>query len=305
MTKDELTEWLSTCRTIRPVVGGNYDRIADELISSGLVTVTAPWKPQAGKMALLGERRIWVIGQWHDGQWLVQFCNSDESIFGPLCLARPDQLSPIGEQMDDVILAWHFCGDTLRDGRPIPPDGEWLVHDGEVIPCQSGLHASERIIDALKYAPGSTICRVEVRGDIKYHDNNKLAGRERRILWRVDGEQLLHKFARQCALDVIHLWKAPDVVSQYLETGDEALRKDARKAAGAAQEAAAEAAAWAAQEAAAEAAAAGAAAWAAAGAAQEAAAGAAAWAATSWGAARAAQNERLTKMVEEARSKED
>jgi hypothetical protein len=185
--------------------------------------------------------------------------------------------------MGDTILAWHFCDDTLRDGRPIPPDGEWLVHDGDVIPCVNGLHASARIIDALKYAPGSTICRVEVRGDIKRHGNDKLVGRERRILWRVDGEQLLRKFARSCALDVIHLWKAPPIVRQYLETGDESIRA----AAGAAENAA-RAAAWAAARAAARAAA-----WAAAGAAENA-ARAAAW---------AAQNERLTRMVEEARSR--
>jgi hypothetical protein len=27
--------------------------------------------------------------------------------------------------MKDHVLAWHFVGATLRDGRPIPPDGEW------------------------------------------------------------------------------------------------------------------------------------------------------------------------------------
>ena len=25
-------------------------------------------------------------------------------------------------------LAWHFVGDRLRDGRPVPKDGEWLEH---------------------------------------------------------------------------------------------------------------------------------------------------------------------------------
>jgi hypothetical protein len=32
--------------------------------------------------------------------------------------------------------------------------------------CVTGLHASKRIIDALQYAPGNTICRVECRGKI-------------------------------------------------------------------------------------------------------------------------------------------
>ena len=29
--------------------------------------------------------------------------------------------------MTGTVLAWHFVGDTLRDGRSIPPDGEWSV----------------------------------------------------------------------------------------------------------------------------------------------------------------------------------
>ena len=58
--------------------------------------------------------------------------------------------------------AWHFVGEMLRDGRPVPPDGEWLVHDGKLVMCESGYHASEQLLDALYYAPGSIICRVEM-----------------------------------------------------------------------------------------------------------------------------------------------
>ena len=47
---------------------------------------------------------------------------------------------------------YHFTGDTLRDGRPIPKPGVWLKHDGPVIPCKSGLHASEHPFDALEPA---------------------------------------------------------------------------------------------------------------------------------------------------------
>jgi hypothetical protein len=109
--------------------------------------------------------------------------------------------------MSDTTLAWHFVGDTLRDGSPVPPDGEWLVHDGPVECCRSGLHASERLIDALEYAPGATICRVECRG-IEDRHNDKIAARERRILWRIDGGPILREFARRQALTVIHLWAA-------------------------------------------------------------------------------------------------
>lgn len=128
-----------------------------------------------------------------------------------------------------MIEAWHFVGDTLHDGRPVPADGETLRHDGPLMICASGLHASKRIIDALCYASGDTICRVLCAGDI-VHDRDKLVCTERTIWWRVNGENLLREFARERARSVLHLWDAPAVVRQYLETGDEAIR-DAAKAA--------------------------------------------------------------------------
>jgi hypothetical protein len=179
--------------------------------------------------------------------------------------------------------AWHFVGETLRDGRPIPADGATLVHDGPLVMCEAGLHASKRIIDALGYAPGNTICRVECVGKI-ITDDDKLVCSERTILWRVDGEYLLREFARWCALSVAHLWGMPDVVKTYLETGDENLRAAASAAAWAAAWAAARAAAWAA-------------AWDDA----SAAAGAAARNAA-WDAARGAQNTQLEQMVRGGRN---
>ena len=131
----------------------------------------------------------------------------------------------------DAVLAWHFLRNDgkLRDGRDAPPDGEWLVHDGPVIPCESGLHASENILDALHNAPGNIICRVELRGGIQEHGDpvDKLVGRERRILWRLNaetGERVLREYARWAALQVIDLWDAPDVMREYLVTGDESIR---------------------------------------------------------------------------------
>ena len=40
------------------------------------------------------------------------------------------------------IIAYHFTSDTLRDGRPIPPIGEWLEESDELKLCVKGLHAS-------------------------------------------------------------------------------------------------------------------------------------------------------------------
>ena len=146
-------------------------------------------------------------------------------------------------------LAWHFVGETLRDGRPIPPDGKWFAHKGPVVMCETGLHASTRMIDALMYAPGNTICRVAV-DIIKQRDADKLVARRRKILWRYDAEDTLRQFARQSALSVAHLWDMPDVVREYLVSGDDNLRDAAwaaaRDAASAARDAAWNAAAWAA-----------------------------------------------------------
>jgi hypothetical protein len=175
------------------------------------------------------------------------------------------------------VYAYHFVGEKLRDGRPIPPDGEWLVHEGEMVICESGLHASKRPMDALAYAPGRTLCLVECEDIVDEHAD-KFVCRRRKIVKRIDATELLWKASREFALSVIHLWDAPQVVRDFLTTGDESLRAAARAAAGAA--------AWDAARAAARAAA-----WAAAWDAARAAARAAAWdaaRAAAWDAARAA-----------------
>jgi hypothetical protein len=135
-----------------------------------------------------------------------------------------------------MIVGYHFTGEKLRDGRAIPPIGEWLEHDGPVEPCTSGLHASIDPFDALKYAPGNLLHRVELEGDLISHGDpvDKWVGRRRRIMESIDAEKLLREFARWCALQVVHLWECPPVVRQYLETGDESLRAAARDAASAA-----------------------------------------------------------------------
>ncbi len=129
-----------------------------------------------------------------------------------------------------TLKAWHFTeGATLRDGRPVEV-GEWLAHEGEVRICHSGLHASVRPLDALRYAPGNHIWRVEC-ADIEATEDDKLVCRLRRPIWGFDAGAMLHRFARKCAMDVAHLWNPPDVVLRYLRTGDESIRAAAGDAA--------------------------------------------------------------------------
>ena len=159
------------------------------------------------------------------------------------------------------IIGYHFTGDKLRNGDPIPAIGQWLKHDGKIIVCRSGLHASKHPFDALQYAPGNMLHKVILKGGLKSHGEptDKYVGRHRKILASINAEPLLKAFARKCALEVVHLWECPRVVKQYLETGDEKIRAAARAAVRAAERAAAwasaRAAAWAAARAAARAAA--------------------------------------------------
>src|SRR3990167_10443381 len=131
----------------------------------------------------------------------------------------------------DSIIAWHFVGAKLRGGRDIPRDGEWLNHKGPISMCKKGLHASRHPFDALTYAPGAMLCRVECRNDVK-EQSDKLVCRDRRILCRVDVTNLLYEFAREQALSVLPAWpNPPEVVVEYLKTGNMSLRVAARRAA--------------------------------------------------------------------------
>ena len=60
----------------------------------------------------------------------------------------------------NTLLAYHFTDDTLRGGRPLPKINTWLSHEGPIVPCRSGLHASVHPYDALTYSPGNVPARA-------------------------------------------------------------------------------------------------------------------------------------------------
>jgi hypothetical protein len=126
--------------------------------------------------------------------------------------------------------AYHFVGDTLRDGSPVPPDGETLVHDGPLTLCQSGFHASRSVYQALSYAPGPILCRVHCAGEI-HEVPDKLVCSERTIIARIDASDVMWDFARSCVKDVLPFWDAPGIVVEYLDTGRESIRLAAWRAA--------------------------------------------------------------------------
>ena len=141
-----------------------------------------------------------------------------------------------------MTLAWHFAGTQMRDGSRLGAPGEVETYDGPLEMCESGLHASERLLDALKYAPGSLLRRVRLSGEILRGDDKLVASR-REVLWECDMTPALRLFARRCAFDVAHLLDMPPIVREYLMTGREGIGYAARNAASAAAGAAARAAA--------------------------------------------------------------
>ena len=199
--------------------------------------------------------------------------------------------------MDEKVLAWHFTdGMKLRDETPL--ECRLYETDGEPVMCRRGFHASERIIDALRYAPGAIVSRVELSGII-VRGTDKLVATRRRVLWFVDATAILHEFACRCAegaLNVAHVtdqrswgaiaakrrWLAGELTAADLaaawDAAWDAARAAARAAAWDAARDAATAAAWAAARAAARDAA--------------------------WAAARAAKNALLTEMVQAAHEKQ-
>ena len=99
---------------------------------------------------------------------------------------------------EEKILAWHFTeGATLRGGQPLEV-GKTYTYRGDVEICKSGYHASRRLIDALRYAPGAQISRVECWGDVQ-EQNDKLVARNRTVLWTLDATMVLHEFACRVA----------------------------------------------------------------------------------------------------------
>ena len=158
---------------------------------------------------------------------------------------------------------------------------------GTPVLCEHGLHASERLIDALKYAPGHMLYVVQLGGEI-VKGEDKVVAQERTYVSFLNAKELLREFARKQALINIKKIKPYTteedyaIIIKWLKTGDKKYQIAARSAAAAA--------AWSAADSAAESAA------------ESAAHSAARSAADSAArlAARSAADKMLTKMVKEA-----
>jgi hypothetical protein len=122
--------------------------------------------------------------------------------------------------------AWFFAtkSRTLAnsDGRPIVI-GETHEVSLPIKCCKHGLHGCVDILDALSYAPGSIVYRVDLSGKMDKTDDKIAAQKRTYLAGGIDVSKLLIDFACQCALDVAHLWDMPAVVREYLQTQNPAL----------------------------------------------------------------------------------
>lgn len=98
------------------------------------------------------------------------------------------------------ILAWHWAPNTLRTrySDEAIVVGQTLKAKGPLELCENGMHASLCPFDALQYAPGSMLCRVQLSGEVIKGDD-KLCARSRKTVAIYDADHMLHEFACLCA----------------------------------------------------------------------------------------------------------
>lgn len=109
------------------------------------------------------------------------------------------------------MVGWHFLPDDKRmqfGKRELVEVGKTYEAVGLLRLCKNGMHASRRIIDALKYAPGPICCKVELRKEI-IEDIDKAVARARHVIAMVDATKILHEFACLCAEDALKLVSSP------------------------------------------------------------------------------------------------
>jgi hypothetical protein len=165
-------------------------------------------------------------------------------------IKRDDEQIQAGSQ-PQPLRGWHFVRNDgclgYNDGRKVEVGTTYTV-DCEPVLCKSGLHWSTRLLDALKYAPGSILCRVEsVEGHVVVEGDDKCVSTARKVIAMKQADDLLVELSRLFAAKVF--WKHfkredyPDIV-KWLDEGDVSFRSAAERATYSAARNAAESAAY-------------------------------------------------------------
>jgi len=103
--------------------------------------------------------------------------------------------------MSERMRGYHFVREdrTLCDGQKLRVGKVYRLPPGAQPALRKhGYHASADVLDALGYAPGPILCRVELRGAI-VHGSNKAVATKCKVLSARDVTRELHEFAVWCA----------------------------------------------------------------------------------------------------------
>ena len=110
------------------------------------------------------------------------------------------------------LTVWHFAGSTLRDGKPLPNAGTRLPRVEKPVPCERGYHGSVRLLDALRYAPGTLLAQCDLRGTIIANGNpvvdKHVASVRVYLTDYVDVRAVLVAWSRRVALHAIRVTAA-------------------------------------------------------------------------------------------------
>jgi len=129
------------------------------------------------------------------------------------------------------MIGWYFSNQPLAH-----VSGKWQIYAGEKVKFNEGLSITTYAFDALHLdtsCDGSILHRAELEGElVKWGEEClRVFGRRRMILQSFYAEPMLWRFARWCALQVVHMWNPPMIVQSYLKSGHESDRRAANAAA--------------------------------------------------------------------------
>ena len=137
------------------------------------------------------------------------------------------------------MLAWYFAGKHNKlgfgDNRLV---GVGKMHTVTCVPvlCESGLHGSVRVMDALDYARSAMLYRVDITRNVRI-GADKICGQHRKYLSGFDATDVLREFGRKQALINVSKVKPHCTASEYdeiinwLDTGNPKIRASAFNAA--------------------------------------------------------------------------
>ena len=106
---------------------------------------------------------------------------------------------------ENPLVVWHFAGDTLRDGSPLPKSGDVLATIRNPKLCERGWHGSVRLIDALKYAPGARLSRRGLYGEVLAQEDKHCASDAVMLADYVDVRAAVVRVMRRVALHALRV----------------------------------------------------------------------------------------------------